>query len=265
MDAIYNIDGRLDLVLTLEDTQAKNKSGRVYLDDFCSAHSIPLIKSSHINNDACVDAIKQYDIDWLFIIGWSQIAHNEVLNAPNKGVLGIHPTLLPQGRGRAAIPWAILKGLKQTGVTMFKLDEGVDTGEILEQVVIPLSDNSTATILYDLVNEAHVELIENIFPQLRDDNVKLLVQESSLATEWPGRGPSDGEIDLAGSVYDAERLVRAVTKPYPGAFTFKAGVKYVIWKSKICDSSDSIGSDESLTFKDGVLRLVEFQKVESNS
>ena len=131
MEAIYEIGGELDLVITLEDSQAADKSGRVYLDKFCKTKNIHLFKSSHINNEVCEKIIKEYKIDWLFIIGWSQIAKPHILNAPVNGTLGIHPTLLPQGRGRAPIPWAIIKGLRETGVTLFKLDEGVDTGDIV--------------------------------------------------------------------------------------------------------------------------------------
>lgn len=258
MDAIYEVGGKLELVITLDDNQATNKSGRVYLDEFCSSNKIPLLKSSHINNDDCIAAIKEYEIDWLFIIGWSQIANINVLSAPTKGVLGIHPTLLPQGRGRAAIPWAIIKGLNQTGVTLFKLDEGVDTGEILAQMVIPLGNDVTATKLYELVNIAHVNLIKNTFAQLQKNRVELKEQDNSSASEWPGRRPADGEIDLSGSVYDAERLVRAVTRPYPGAFAYLGGAKHIIWQSRILDNEDN-SENKVIKFKDGSLSIEEFE------
>src|SRR5690554_2083 len=132
MEAIYEANGKLALAITLNDDQARQKSGRVYLDEFCKRKSIPLMKSSHINNKDVIDSIKEADLDWLFIIGWSQIASKELLETPKNGTLGMHPTLLPCGRGRASIPWAILKGLDTTGVTLFKLDEGVDTGPIVD-------------------------------------------------------------------------------------------------------------------------------------
>lgn len=258
MEAIYEVGGQLDLVITLEDTQAVEKSGRAYLDRFCDLHKIKLHKSSHINNQDCIEAIKQLNIDWLFIIGWSQIAKNAVLNAPNKGVLGIHPTLLPQGRGRAAIPWAILKGLEKTGVTMFKLDEGVDTGDIVEQLEILLTKNSNATELYSLVNNAHAELIRSTFTGLKSDKIKLKTQDNSLATEWPGRKPEDGQIDLEGSVYDAEKLVRAVTRPYPGAYYYLNSKKIIVWSSKVTNNKNR---DNSIIFTDGVLELLDFQVI----
>jgi methionyl-tRNA formyltransferase len=260
MEAIYEIGGKLDLVMTLKDEQSVNKSGRVYLDDFCSRHGIELLKARHVNNAEVVEAFKSHELDWLFIIGWSQIAGDAVLQAPKLGVLGMHPTLLPVGRGRAAIPWAILKGLDETGVTMFKLDSGVDTGEIVDQVVIPLSQQSTAAELYGDVNKAHISLMKKVFPELESGTAKFRVQDETLATEWPGRSPEDGAIDLEGSVYDAERLVRAVTHPYPGAFFMKDGRKVVVWKAEVVNSTLACDSELCLSFKDGVLRCTEWQE-----
>jgi methionyl-tRNA formyltransferase len=258
MDAIYQAGGQLDLVITLEDTQAVNKSGRVYLDEFCISKKVPLLKASHINNNECVEAIKKHKIDWLFIIGWSQITNAKILSAPSEGVLGIHPTLLPQGRGRAPIPWAILKALENTGVTLFKLDEGVDTGEIVDQLVIPLPENITATKLYELVNIAHIDLIKTVFPLLKANIVKLKKQDDKVATEWPGRVATDGEIDLEGSVYDAERLVRAVTRPYPGAYIVRDAVKYIIWSGEI-KNLDAPSSETGHLFKDGFLTFTDYE------
>ena len=111
MEAIYEVGGKLDLAITLPDNINKDKSGRVYIDDFCNEYKIPLFKSTHINNLDVVQTVSQADIDWLFIIGWSQIVNQNLLESPKKGVLGIHPTLLPEGRGRSSIPWTILKNL----------------------------------------------------------------------------------------------------------------------------------------------------------
>ena len=146
IEEIYRINGQLSFLITLKDEKAKNKSGRVYLDEFAKEHNLQVLKIDNINDQIVIDTIKKNNIDWLFIIGWSQIAKKELLDAPNKGCIGMHPSLLPVGRGRAAIPWAILKCLDCTGVTLFKLDEGVDTGEIIGQLSIPLSNRTTKSL-----------------------------------------------------------------------------------------------------------------------
>lgn len=233
MEEIYRVGGRLDVIITLHDHLARGKSGRIYVDDLAAKFDIDVVKVRHINDAEAVEAIRVRRIDWLFIIGWSQIAGREVLAAPTRGCLGIHPSLLPIGRGRAAVPWAILKGLHETGVTLFKLDDGVDTGPVISQVVLPLSDAETATVLYRRVREAHATLIGRAWPTLVSDTVVLTEQDESLATVWPGRKPEDGVILTEMTCETVDRLVRAVTRPYPGAFIDFDGQRYTIWAGRI--------------------------------
>lgn len=237
MREIYRVGGHLDFALTLLDEQARAKSGRVYLDEFCAQRRIPLFKARHINLPESVAAIRAADLDWLFIIGWSQIAGPEVLRSTRNGVLGIHPTLLPEGRGRAAVPWAILKGLRETGVTLFQLDEGVDTGPVVAQERIPIAPDETATQLYAKVEAAHTALIGHIWTDLVAGRLRLTPQDESKATYWPGRTPEDGRITSAMSVAEVERLVRAVTRPYPGAFIDMDGRRLRIWAGRIAEAS----------------------------
>lgn len=257
MEAIYAAGFRLDLALTLEDGRARSKSGRVYLDEICRIHCTPLLKVRHVNDESTIAAIREHRLDWLFIIGWSQIASPAVLQAPARGVLGIHPTMLPVGRGRAAIPWAILKRLPETGVTLFQLAEGVDTGPIVEQLRIQLSPGTDATWLYQAVNNAHVDLIREVMPKLAAGQLAPVAQDESRATVWPGRKPEDGRIDLSGSIHDAECLVRAVTRPYPGAFAELDGRRMIIWKARAVTAPPQTGI--ALRFHDGFLECLEYE------
>lgn len=258
MEAIYAIGGRLSLVLTLPDERAALKSGRVFLDGFCAQHHVPLVKVSHINDPEAIQAIRAANVDWLFIIGWSQIASSELLEAPSCGVLGMHPTLLPVGRGRAAIPWAILSRLPETGVTLFRLDEGVDSGPIAGQLRIPLGPATNATWLYEQITSAHVKLMLEFFPKLMDGGILWRAQDETLATTWPGRSPDDGRINVQASVWEAERLVRATTRPYPGAFLDRPDGKLIVWDARVHDS----GTCASLVhFQDGALEILESEFV----
>lgn len=232
IEEIYRIGGNLELLITLKDEKAKNKSGRIYLDGIASQHNTTLLKIDNINDQEVITALKEYQIDWLFIIGWSQIAKKEVLETPNYGCIGMHPTLLPIGRGRAAIPWAIIKGLKETGVTMFKLDEGVDTGDIIGQGVIELDSNTTATQLYQKVDDMHITLISKYWEDIVNNNITLTKQNEVEVTEWPGRKPEDGEILNSMTMVEVDKLVRAVTHPYPGAFYKDEDKAYRIWSVK---------------------------------
>lgn len=257
MNAIYECGSRISLAITLPDNLAKKKSGRIYLDDFCHKKKISLLKETHINNSAVVDALLRYKIDWLFIIGWSQIAGHKVISTPNLGAIGAHPTLLPQGRGRASIPWAILKNLRETGVTLFKLNNGIDTGPIIKQKIVKISKDETATTLYRKIETAHCDIIREFIPELDQNNFNIFEQDNDLATHWPARRPEDSEIDLKGSVWDAERLIRATTKPYPGAFYFESKKKIIIWKAHVLKKKPI--NIKFLEFKNGYLILDEYE------
>ncbi|MGL5413911.1 formyltransferase family protein [Cetobacterium sp.] len=253
IEEIYKIGEKLELLITLKDDKAQKKSGRVFLDEFSKKNNIPLLKINNINDEMVLEKIKEYDLDWLFIIGWSQIARKELLLSPKKGCIGMHPTLLPEGRGRAAIPWAILKKLSKTGVTMFKLDEGVDTGDLISQIEIPLDESITATELYQKVNDVHIELISKNLKAIINDEIVLKTQDKELATEWPGRTPDDGEIFNDMSLEEALLLIRATTKPYPGAFIRKDNKKIIIWKAE----KSLLKGDVKL--KDGYLSILEYE------
>ena len=248
IEAIIEDGGKFDLLLTLQDNKSKQKSGRIYLDKIAMSTNTPLYKLNHINDADVAEVLRKQRIDWLFIIGWSQIASPEVLDVPRKGIIGAHPTLLPVGRGRAAVPWAIIKGLDKTGVTFFKMDEGVDTGPILDQYEIPLSPLETATELYAKVNEAHVQLIRQIWPKLKSDAVLGQVQDEDQASYWVGRTPEDGELYKSMTLKEVDRLVRATTRPYPGAYIMlDSSTKLNIWSG----SASPIQSTRVLNFIDG--------------
>lgn len=248
IEAVHSIGGKFELFLTLHDHKSTKKSGRIYLDELAKKSNTPLYKLNHINDLDVSNKLLEYEIDWLFLIGWSQIASPQLLKIPSKGIIGAHPTLLPMGRGRAAIPWAILKDLDKTGVTFFKMDEGVDTGEILDQIEIPIPYNENATSLYSKVNEAHVSLIKQIWPKLILNSIKGVKQDESIATYWEGRKPEDGELNSTLTVSEVDRLVRATTYPYPGAYIKNTdGSKIIIWSGSITPNKDS----KPLQFIDG--------------
>ncbi len=152
-----------------------------------------MVKTGHINDPAAIAAIRQHGIDWLFIVGWSQIAGEEALRRlPRRGALGMHPTLLPEGRGRAAIPWAILKGLSRTGVTLFPTRRrGGTVAAIAAQVEIPLATDETATSLYHRVNEGP-SCVDSSGPSRTGSPMLFLSRRRTrrARANWPGRTPS---------------------------------------------------------------------------
>lgn len=218
LEAIRGLGSEPDLLVTLRDDLAVQKSGRIWLDDFAATGGNKLLKVSNVNDEETRAAITRADLDWLFVIGWSQILREEILALPRHGCVGMHPTLLPTGRGRAPIPWAIIKGLKETGVTMFVLDAGVDTGHVVAQSALAIESGETAKTLYGKIDELHVSLIREAWPRFEAGLVEPAPQEEANATVWPARRPEDGELLESMTVDEIDRHVRALTEPYPGAW-----------------------------------------------
>lgn len=247
-------------VITLTDNLSRQKSGRVFLDKYCEKYNLNLIKCKNINEELLIKKLKRSEYDYVFVIGWSQICKTEFLKIAKIATLGIHPTLLPYGRGRAALPWAILKQLTHTGVTMFKLSTEVDDGPIFKQIVIRISNQMDAEELYKQVCECHINLMELFIKSARLNKLQFVAQNHAIATYWPGRKPSDGLINLSDTVKHVHRLVRATTRPYPGAYLFINNFKYKIWKVKV--TTEAVDRDKFvLKCSDGNLEVTDYEKV----
>lgn len=262
LEEIEALGGRLELLITLSDDVALKKSGRVPLDDYAVRTNTPLLKVNHINDPESIAALQSADLDWLLVIGWSQIISGEALASTRQGVLGMHPTLLPIGRGRAPIPWAILKDLPETGVTLFQLGDDPDNGPIADQVRIKMDARETASTLYDKVCDGHAALMRKAWPRLVSGDLLLEPQEDSEATHWPGRKRADGQLSLDMTVADADRLVRAVTHPYPGAFLQRGEETLVIWSGQPgVPGQTPPGDCLPLAFSDGIYWAKNVEKV----
>lgn len=129
--------------------------------------------------------------------------------------------------------WAIINGEPKTGITFFKLADGVDNGPIVGQRETPIADDDTIATLYNRIENLGVELIMEYLPSIAARNVKLTVQDESKRRIFPQRSPEDGLIDWTKSSQEIYNFIRAQTKPYPGAFTFWKGEKLTIWESRI--------------------------------
>lgn len=220
-------------VFTLDQKYAQNVSDYIQLDPLCSQYNIPLYKFKSINDEECINTIQQLEPDYIFIIGLSQIANSDLLKIPKLGCIGAHPSLLPMGRGRASIPWAILSGQTETGVSFFFLDDGVDSGDLISQAVIKIEPRENATTLYNKINDSIRSQMKELIPSIKNGTVTGVAQNHNLATYTAKRSPEDGYIDWhLMSTECIDRLVRACTKPYPGAFTFYKDEKLIVWSAE---------------------------------
>jgi methionyl-tRNA formyltransferase len=226
-------------VVTLPGPIDPNRSGQCAFDEIAADLGARMIETADVNSPETIAALREVDPDLIFVVGWSQLVLDEFIGLPRQGVFGMHPTLLPRHRGRAAIPWAILSGLAKTGVTLFQISDGTaDSGPTVGQVEVPIARDETATTLYEKVTAAHLDLVREYVPKLVDGTAERTPQDTRRASVWPKRTPADGIIDWetrAPYLYD---WVRAQTRPYPGAFTFLGDEKVVVWRARPVELDD---------------------------
>ena len=219
-------------LFTLPPEKAKLHSDYADLSDIGAEHAIPLHRVEDINNPVNAGLIQKYEPDVIFVWGWSRIIQEHVLKIPRLGCVGLHPSLLPENRGRHPIIWAILLGLEYTGLTFFWMDGGADSGDILAQKRIPLAPDEDARSLYDKVKLAASDLIPKFLPRLADGTYDRVPQDQTRASTWRKRGRSDGAIDFRMCAVTIERLVRALTRPYGGAHIAIGDGEVKIWRAK---------------------------------
>jgi methionyl-tRNA formyltransferase len=230
--ALASVPGvALVAVVTLPPALAARHSDFVDLAPDAAAAGARLLHAADANAPELVATLADLDLDYLFVIGWSQLCRAPLLGAARRGVIGYHPTPLPRLRGRAAIPWTILLDEKITAGTLFWIDAGTDTGPILRQRFFHIVPGETAAGLYALHLRIIDELLREAAPLLAGPAPPRQPQDERCATWAAKRRPEDGQIDWGRPAAEVHRLVRAVGRPYPGAFTSWRGRRLILWRA----------------------------------
>lgn len=224
---------KVSALVTLPATLAGRHSDFVDLAPDARACGATLIAAPNSNAPDVIDAVKSLDADIAFVIGWSQICKPEFRAAASGNVIGYHPAALPRLRGRAVIPWTILLDEKITGSTLFWIDDGVDSGPILAQKFLHVAPDETATTLYARHMNALDAMLRENLDAIADGRAARTPQDDRYATYAARRTEADGLIDWRAPAPTVERLVRAVTRPYPGAFTYLGGERLTIYAAEL--------------------------------
>ena len=192
--------------------------------------------------------------DVIYCIGWSSLLGRDVLDVAPLGVLGFHPSALPDNRGRHPLIWALALGLDQTASTFFMMDEGADTGDIVDQVPVGITPDDDAASLYDKVTEVALTQIDRITEALRRGQLQRRPQPTGSGNAWRKRGKADGQIDWRMSARSIHNLVRALTRPYVGAHCLHRGQEIKIWRTRPLDgAAKSLEPGKVLGCEDGSL------------
>ena len=243
LKTILENNWNISVVFSYDDSKKEKISDFISLDELCSKYNLQNIKVDKINAQNNIEIIKKIEPDIILVMGWSQLLNSEIISIPKIGVIGSHPTELPKYRGRAPIPWSILKGLKTSALTFFFIEEGIDSGDILDQRSFKLSSNDDATSVYKKVESVGKEMIQDNLTKLQNGNYTRKKQDvSNFIENWEKRGPQDGIIDWSRNSQEIHTLIRATTHPYPGAYTIFNGSKLIIWGAEFSnEQSNGVG------------------------
>jgi methionyl-tRNA formyltransferase len=223
-----NISG----VLALSPEASVNVSGYQDLGKFAEENGLPYKYFEKINSDSVVKFVKDCAPDYMFVVGLSQLVKKPLLDLPKEFSIGFHPTKLPKGRGRAAVAWLIL-GKAPGAATFFRMSEGMDDGPILAQEEFNVSDDAYAQdVINQIVDKVGV-CLDRFLPEIKKGKPKGMPQEHTKATYLGKRNPGDGLIDWSMTSNSILRLIRALSDPLPGAFTYYNDEKVIIKRAKI--------------------------------
>lgn len=217
-------------VVGLPPERAAAAAGYVDLSPFCNAHCIPLHLSGDVNEPATVEWIRRRHPEIIVVCGWQRLLGPRLLALAPRGCLGFHSSLLPAYRGRAPVNWAIINGEKRTGVTMFMLDEKADAGPIAGQEAFDIHPLETCGHVYAKSAIGVQKLLSRRLPELLSGTATLTTNPSAEHPLMPKRTPADGKVDWTRTALAVHDFVRALGRPYPGAFTEISGDIYFIWR-----------------------------------
>lgn len=174
-------------------------------------------------------------VDLMLVVGWRYLIPAEVYEHIPLGCYVFHDSMLPVYRGFAPTVWAILNGEDQTGVTLFAIGPSVDDGDIIDQKPIAIGPDDAVADVMERVTLAALEILETALPSLISGTAARTPQEHERATYTCKRLPSDNVIDWSADTMAIYNLIRAVTRPYPGAFTHLDGRKLIVWGARRLD------------------------------
>lgn len=260
-------------VFSLDEEISKNVSGYYPIHNIAEDNQIHYTKFKQINDDNNIEIIRGIEPDYIFVVGLSQLVGKKIIDCAKKGVVGFHPTPLPKMRGRAANVWQVLLGVHETKCSMFFIDDGMDSGDILGQEDYIIEDTDYAIDVYNKIEQATYKLTKRVLKQILDGTLVPQKQNEEEATYLLKRTPEDGQINWDEPIENIHRLIRAVSYPFPGAFGMYDGKhQLIIWRAEIQNNNKYIGMNGQIAqiandtidvvCSNGILHITEFENVD---
>jgi len=171
-------------------------------------------------------------VDLAFVVSWRYMIPAKVYSLPRLGTFVFHDSMLPTYRGFSPTVWSIINGEDHTGVSLFKIAEEVDSGDILDQERVPIGPEETISTIVERVTQTYLYVLEKNIDRLLDGTYSVTEQDHSKATYTCKRNPEDNLINWKAASEDVYNFIRALSQPYPGAYTFHKGEKLRVWSAE---------------------------------
>jgi methionyl-tRNA formyltransferase len=217
------------LIFTHEDSPVEE----IWFDsvrELANQHGIPYL-TTDINDPENVERLRTISPDFILSFYYRNMILPEVLAIPRLGALNLHGSYLPKYRGRVPVNWAVINGESETGATLHYMVQKPDAGDIVDQEKVDIAFTDTAHDVFSKVTVAAETVISRAWPLLRDGKSVRIPMNLAEGSYCGGRKPADGRIDWTKSAVQIYNLIRGVTHPYPGAFTYFDGRKAIIWQA----------------------------------
>ena len=196
-------------------------------------YNIPVYQPKTLRTDEAKELFRSLDAELAIVVAYGKILPDELLHTPKYGCINMHASLLPKLRGAAPIQWAVINGDKESGVTIMRMDEGVDTGDMINKVIVPLNEKETGGSLFDRLSESGAKLLVETLPMLEDGSAVFEKQPEESTTPYAAMiSKKMGELDWAKSATELERLIRGLN-PWPSAFSHLNGKTLKIWEASV--------------------------------
>ena len=228
LDAGYDIEA----IFTHPDNAGENNFfGSVAR--LAAEQGITVYAPEDVNHPLWVDRIRAMAPDVIFSFYYRNLLSDDILNLAPKGAFNLHGSLLPKYRGRAPLNWVLVNGEKETGVTLHRMTNRADAGDIVAQQTVAIADSDVALSLHRKLCAASQTLLGDVLPKIRSGQTQERAQNDADATYVGRRTPEDGRLTWEKPAQELHNLVRAVSDPWPGAFGYVGTNKFIVWKSRV--------------------------------
>ena len=253
LDAIYQAGHEIVLVVTQPD-KPKGRSGALQMSDvkkYAAEHGLEVFQPVRIREEESAERLRECGCELIVVAAFGQILTKEILDMPKYGCINVHASLLPRLRGASPIQTAILEGDRETGVTIQRMGEGLDTGDIISARSIPIEASDTGGSLFDKLAGLGASLAVETIAAIAEGRAVYTPQDEGRASYARKIDKSMGHIDWTKSAGETERLVRALD-PWPSAFTFIGGKMLKIWKAEAGPAKEAAPGTVAEIKKDGI-------------